>query len=176
MWKSLAVVAIAVVVIVGWLGRATGQVAPGAPGDVVQVDPALRGADGDGPRRAARDFSPWIEDIILQKTESANRLFPLRRYAQDAVESTNAVRIYRKFPKMDGMRITLVGWRALNEQAGVLLFTAVTEQGPVAFKIYHFEFGNNRIVGRIEITDDWSEIERMYTTIDPLQAPVTVPL
>jgi hypothetical protein len=58
----------------------------------------------------------------------------------------------------------------------VLLFTTVTEQGPVAFKIYHYKYGSNRCIGKIEVTDQWSEIERLYTTIDPLPAPVTVPL
>ncbi|MCL2641323.1 MAG: hypothetical protein FWD53_10790, partial [Phycisphaerales bacterium] len=61
-------------------------------------------------------------------------------------------------------------------QTGTLLFTTATVDGPVAFKIYHYKFANQRYVGRLEITDDWSEIERMYTTVDILPNPITVPL
>ena len=174
MWKSLAVVAIGVVALAGWLSRAPGQEAVAVPGEVQLPDGQVH--DPEVQRRVARDFAVWIEDIILQKTDAANRLFPLQPYAQKQVMSNKTVEIFSRFPKLEGMDITLVGWRALGEQAGVLLFTTVTEHGPVAFKIYHYKYGNNRSIGKIEVTDEWSEIERMYTTIDPLPVPVTVPL
>ena len=59
---------------------------------------------------------------------------------------------------------------------GILLFTVVTEEGPVAFKVYHYGFGNDVYIARMDITDDWDEIERLSSMVDMLGQPITVPL
>jgi hypothetical protein len=189
---------VATVVGLGWLGVAVGQndgvvINPDAPvqnpdgpapmpPDAGVNDPGVvpgfpgMAQDNEAPRRAAREFAPWIEALIQEKVNVATRLFPLRRSAKDTVEAAATLRIFRKFPKLDGHELALIGGRGLGGQTGVLLFTITSESGPVAFKIYHYRFGNTRSVSKLEITDDWSEIEKMYTTVDPLPAPVLVPL
>lgn len=177
LWKTLAVAVMVAAIMAAWLSHARGQETnpPTQPVEVT-LQPDFAHADGDVPRRIARDFAPWIHAVILQKPDVANRLFRMRHVAQEQAEAQQALKIFRKFPKLDGVELTLVGGRTLGEQTGVLLFTVVSDAGPVAFKVYHYRFGNDRMIGRLEITDDWNEIERMYTTIDPLQTPVTVQL
>jgi hypothetical protein len=125
----------------------------------------------------AREFAPWIAAVVQEKWNIATPIFPIRRHAQEYLELPNTQRIFRRFGgKPNGMELALIGGRGLGDQTGVLLFTVTTESGPVAFKIYHYKFGNTRSVGKIEVTDDWSDIEKMYMTVDPLQAAVLVPL
>ncbi|MCL2647401.1 MAG: hypothetical protein FWD61_10425 [Phycisphaerales bacterium] len=178
MWKSLVVVLVVAMCLSMWFSRAGGQAANPDQPDLrtPQLVPDRTMPDGDLPRRVARDFAPWITAIIQQRTDVANRLFPLKRQVQEIIQSPNALRIFRKFPKLTGMDIAFLGGRTLGDQISVLLFTIATEDGPVAFKIYHYKFTGQHYVGRLEITDDWSEIERMFFTVDILQNPITTPL
>ena len=163
MWKSLTAVLVVVLCLFMWFSPAGGQ----------EVNDRNL---PDLPSRDARDFVPWITAIIQQRTDIAQRLFPFKRHAQETVQSPHALRILRKFPKLTGMEISLIGGRTLGSEIGTLLFTVATEDGPVAFKIYHYKFAGQRYVSSIEITDNWSEIERLYLTVDILQNPITVPL
>jgi hypothetical protein len=166
--------------LVGWLSLAPGDDAPdagdggGAGAPLVEITPPA--PDIETPRRIAKDFAPWMEAVIQGKTDVANRLFPLQKAAQDAIESPDALRIFGKFPKLNGLKLALVGARGYGDQTGTLLFTITTKDGPIAIKLYHYQFGNSRYIGKVEVTDDWEEIDKMYQTVDILQTPVVVSL
>jgi hypothetical protein len=155
------------------MGMAPGGGVDGVPGFIGQL-PAAQ--DNEMPRRVARDFAPWIAALVQEKWNNATAIYPIRREAQEYLDLPNARRIFRKFGKTNGLDLALIGGRGLGDQTGVLLFTVTTESGPVAFKVYHYRFGNTRSVGKIEITDDWADLEKMYLTVDPLHSPVLVPL
>jgi hypothetical protein len=198
MWKKAVLTTVAILGICGWLSsqaaddpmnpdtpvQAENPPAQGAeqanpgPGDAMPPfmgQPA--GQDNEIPRRVAREFAPWISAVIQEKFNIANPIFPIRKHAQETLEFPNTQRIFRKFGgKLNGLDLALIGGRGLGEQTGVLLFTITTESGPVAFKIYHYKFGNTRSVGKIEVSDDWADIEKMYLSVDPLQGAVIVPL
>jgi len=182
MWKKLGLAA-AMVVVAGWLSTSVAEdPAPTQlPAEMAPANPAAPvvpggAADGEAPRRAAKEFATWIEAVIQEKFNVASRQFPMSRQVQEYTRLEQVQRIFRKFPKLSGLQLALIGGRELGDQTGVLLFTVTSENGPVAFKIYHYKFGDTRTVGRMEVTDDWMEIERMYTTVDALAAPVLVPL
>jgi hypothetical protein len=159
----------------GAAGGADG-LAPGGADGVPPFLGQLPGQDNEIPRRVVREFAPWIAAVIQEKSNTAVAIFPIRRHAQETLEFPNTRRIFRKFGKLNGLDLALIGGRGLADQAGVLLFTVTTESGPVAFKVYHYRYGNTRSVGKIEITDDWADLEKMYLTVDPLQVPVIAPL
>jgi hypothetical protein len=196
MWQK-AVLMVAVLVACGWLSSHAADdpmpVENPAPAEAPREAPAAEainpadavppfmgqaaGQDNELPRRVAREFAPWIAAVIQEKWNIANPIFPIRKHAQETLEFPNTLRIFRKFGgKVNGLDLALIGGRGLGEQTGVLLFTITTESGPVAFKIYHYKFGNTRSVGKVEITDDWADIEKMYLSVDPLQTSVVVQL
>ncbi len=122
------------------------------------------------------DFAPWISAVILQKWNVANRLHPLSNGAQAEVQSSNSATAFVRFTKLDETPLSLVGSRILGQNTGMLLFTAPTEDGPIAFKVSYYQYENQIHVGRLEIADRWIEIEALYLTVDPLAAPVTAML
>ena len=74
------------------------------------------------------------------------------------------------------MELNLVGGRTLGQNIGILLFTVATEDGPVAFKVYYYGFGQDINIARLDISDEWDELERVSSTVDILSQPVAVPL
>jgi hypothetical protein len=193
MWKKALLTMVGILAICGWLSSLAAddpvtpetpaqteapREAPANPGDgLAPFMGQANGQDNELPRRVARDFAPWISAVIQEKFNIANPIFPIRKHAQETFDLPNTQRIFRKFGgKLNGLDLALIGGRGLGEQTGVLLFTITTESGPVAFKIYHYKFGNTRSVGKIEVSDDWSDIEKMYQSVDPLQGSVIVPL
>lgn len=121
-------------------------------------------------------FAPWISAIILQKTAIANSLFPLRRSSMDEATSAESLAIYARFSKLDDVTLNLIGVHVLGDHIETLLFTAVTDDGPVAFKISTYRVGTETRVGKVQIVDHWSEIDNLSQTVELLPTPVTAPL
>lgn len=134
-------------------------------------------ADSDTPRRTVKAFAPFIRAIVGRRMNVAERIFKIRRNVQGTLELPNTVRILGRFQRPDQLEMSFIGGRTLGRDVGILLFTVVTEDGPVAFRVNYYGFGNDMWVARMEVSDDWDDIERLALTVDPLpQGPVTTSL
>jgi hypothetical protein len=145
-----------------------------------QNAPGVRGGgaaqEATMPQRTARAFAPFIRAILQRRSTAANGIFKLRRGVQTNLESPETARILSRFRKLDDLALSLIGGKMLGQDVGVLLFTVVSEDGPVAFKVYYYGFGQDMNIARLEITDDWEELERGALTVDMLPSPITVSL
>ena len=88
------------------------------------------------------------------------QIFKVRRTVETSLEQPETSRILARFQKPDELDLNLVGGRMLGNNMGVLLFTVATQDGPVAFKIYYYGFDQDVNIARIDVMDDWDEIER----------------
>jgi hypothetical protein len=147
-----------------------------APGQPPAQQQMQGGVNESIPERTAHAFAPFFHAIVSRRSTQANSIFKLRRLVQNNLESSATVQILSRFRKPDEMSINLVGGRLLGQDMGILLFTASTENGPVAFKVYYYGYGNDMNIARMDISDDWDEIERLTSTVDMMQVPITVPL
>ena len=133
-------------------------------------------AGDDMPHQTAKAFAPFIRAIVSRRYNTAQQIFKLRRSVQASLEDADTTGILARFIKADRFDLNLIGGRTLGQNVGILLFTMASEDGPVAFKIYYYGFGNDIYVARIEVSDDWDQIEALSATVDSLPAPVTISL
>jgi hypothetical protein len=131
-------------------------------------------AGDDMPHRTAKAFAPFIRAIASRRYNTAQQIFKLRRSVQTSLEDAETTGILARFIKPDRFDLNLIGGRTLGQNIGILLFTMASEDGPVAFKIYYYGFGNDIYVSRIEVTDDWDQIEAYSATVDAFPAPVSI--
>ena len=141
-----------------------------------QPAPPAAGGTDDMPHRTAKAFAPFIRAIASRRYNTAQQIFKLRRSVQAALEDPDTTGILARFIKADRFELNLIGGRTLGQNVGILLFTIASEEGPVAFKIYYYGFGTDIYVARIDVSDDWDQIEALSGTVDSLPAPVTVSL
>jgi hypothetical protein len=143
---------------------------PAGPG---QAPPAGAAAmPVDMPQQTVKAFAPFLRAVVTRRMNQAERIFKMRRSVQSALEQPNTVRILGRFAnKPDQFQLSLIGGRTLGERIGILLFTVATEDGPVAFKVYYYGFGQDTVIARMEVTDDWDEVERLSLTVDNLPQP-----
>jgi hypothetical protein len=127
-------------------------------------------------RTTTRRFAPFLRAVISRRMNVAERIFKVRRSVYGMLDQAETARVLARFVRPDQLSVTLIGGRNLGQGMGVLLFTVVTEEGPVAIKVFHYSFGNDVYIARMDITDDWDEIERYAAMVEVLQQPVTVSL
>lgn len=144
-------------------------------GGTVRPVPGAATAE-DLPHRSAREFAPFIRALISRRITNAQQLFRMRRPVLNSLDNANNVRILSRFQKLNRYELNLVGGRMFGKNAGILLFTIVNEEGPVFFKIYFYDFADQRYIDSLEISDDWSELETAATSVDMLQTPISVAL
>lgn len=161
---GMALVAAAAAAIAPMMMQANAQVGGAA---VVQEDLS---------HTTTRRFAPFLRAVVSRRMNVAERIFKVRRPVHAMMEQAETARILGRFIRPEQLAVTLIGGRNLGQGMGVLLFTVVTEGGPVAIKVFHYTYGPDVNIARMDITDDWDEIERFSTTVDLLQQPVTVPL
>ena len=138
--------------------------------------PAAAAAADDMPRRTTKAFAPFLKAIITRRYNQAQQIFKLRRNVEASLEQEEPTRILSRFTKPDRFDLNLIGGRTLGQNIGILVFTIATEDGPVAFKIYYYGFNNDINISRIEVYDDWDQIEALAATVDILPSPVTMSL
>jgi hypothetical protein len=144
------------------------------------VAPVTGGGGGMGnedlTRSTTRRFAPFLRAVVTRRMNVAERIFKVRRSVYASLDQADTARILGRFVRPDELSVTLIGGRQLGQGMGVLLFTVVTSDGPVAIKVFHYAFGNDVYISRMDITDDWDEIEHYAAMVDILQQPVTVSL
>jgi hypothetical protein len=140
--------------------------------------PARAGAApaDDFPRRTTREFAPFIRALLSRRVTTAQQIFRMRRGVLAALDNMDDVRILGRFQRPSRIDLNLVGGRILGRGIGILLFTVTNEEGPVFFKIYYYDFGDQRYIDRIDISDDWTDLETAVTTVEMLPTPITVSL
>jgi len=124
----------------------------------------------------ARRFAPFLRAVVTRRMNVAERIFKVRRSVNVTLDQADTARILGRFIRPDQLDLNLIGGRTLGQNMGILLFTVVTEEGPVAFKVYHYAFANDIYIARMDISDDWDEIERLSAMVDVLPQPISVPL
>jgi hypothetical protein len=130
----------------------------------------------DFPRRTTREFAPFIRALLQRRVTNAQQIFRMRRGVLNSLDNMDYVRILSRFQKPGRFDLNLVGGRILGRNIGILLFTIANEEGPVFFKIYYYDFADQRYIDRIDISDDWTELETAVTTVEMLPTPITVSL
>jgi hypothetical protein len=133
-------------------------------------------ATDDLPHRTTRAFAPFVRALILRRMNTAQQIFKVRRPVMTALEQPEVVRILGRFQKPDRLDLNLVGGRMLGQNIGILLFTIANEEGPVYFKIYYYGVTDQIYVDRIDISDDWDDLEAAAASVETLQTPITVSL
>jgi hypothetical protein len=133
-------------------------------------------SDVDMPHRTAQAFAPFLKAVVSRRMNVAERIFKVKRNVTSSLGDQNTVRILGRFTKPDQLDLNLIGGRTLGKDVGILLFTVATEDAPVAFKVYYYAFGQDMIISRMEVVDDWDDVERLASTVDLLQQPITVSL
>jgi len=164
--------AVAIALLVGlMIGSATPHIS------TAQNTPAGGRPGGDDmPHRTAKAFAPFIRAVIVRRMNNAAQLFKLRRSVQTYLEQPETVQILGRFVKPDRLNLNLVGGRTLGENIGILFFTIAHEDGPVAFKIYYYGVGEDIYISRMDIMDNWDEIEPAVQNLEALPAPIVVSL
>ncbi len=135
----------------------------------------LRPGD-DMPHRTAKAFAPFIRAVIARRMNNAVQIFKLRRGVETYLEQAETVQILGRFVKPDRLDLNLVGGRTLGQNIGILFFTVAHEEGPVAFKVYYYGVGDDIYIARMDITDNWDEIEAAAVSVEALPAPIVVNL
>ena len=131
----------------------------------------------DMPHRTAREFAPLIRAMVTRRFNSVKPIFKIRRSVETSLEQPEAVRVLSRFQnKPDRFDLNLIGGRTLGNNIGILYFTIATEEGPVAFKVYYYGFADSIYIARMDIMDDWAEIETTSATMESLPSPITVSL
>jgi hypothetical protein len=130
----------------------------------------------DLPHRTAKSFAPFIRALIQRRMAAAQQIFKMRRSVLNGMEGADVVRIIGRFQRPDRFDLNLVGGRMLGPNIGILLFTMANEDGPIFFKIYYYDFADQRYIDHIEISDDWNDLEAAAASVDLLQNSITVPL
>ena len=141
-----------------------------------QRAPIGAAAAEDMPHRTARTFAPFIRALITRHFNTAQSIFKIRRSVETSLETIESERILGRFNKPDRLELNLVGGRTLGNNIGILLFTIATEDGPIAFKVYYYGFGNDLNINRVELADDWDQIEALGTNMEMLSIAIPVPL
>ncbi len=133
-------------------------------------------ADMNAAQKTVEDFAPWISAVIQQRWAVANSIFPLQRVALEDVQSAEAMQIFTRFTKLDDVQLSLIGEHVLGDHIGTLLFTAATDDGPVAFKVFYYRFGTEMRIGKVLVVAHWTEIETYSQSVELLPTPVTAML
>ncbi len=145
---------------------------------------AQTGAAGRGPavatddlaHRTTRAFAPFIRAILMRRVNTAQQIFKMRRPVMVALEQQDTVRLLSRFQKPDSLSLNLVGGRLLGENIGILLFTLSNEEGPIYFKVYYYGFEDQIYIDRMDIGEDWDDLEKAAVALESLPAPITVSL
>jgi hypothetical protein len=132
--------------------------------------------DPDTAPQLARNFAPWLRAMIQHKSTIADQLFVTPKYIYSAFESDTGKRIMARFNGLQPHDLNLIGAKNLGRNTGAVLFTISTAEGPVGLKLYYYGFNAQMFISRIELADDWPDIERLDYGVDALPEPVTVPL
>ncbi len=132
--------------------------------------------DPDSAPQIARTFAPWIRAMIQHKSTVADQLFVTPKYIYSAFESDTGKRITARFAGGQQHDLNLIGAKNLGRNIGASLFTISTADGPVALKIYYYSYNAQVHISRIEMADDWPDIEHLDYGVDALEEPITVPL
>jgi hypothetical protein len=130
----------------------------------------------DMPHRTARSFAPFVRAILVRRLTVAQQIFKLRRNVMVDLESAEVAQMFNRFNRPDRVDLNLVGGRNLGQNLGILFFTLTSQEGPVAFKVYYYGFGEDIYIARMDITDSWEDIETWAQGVENLPSPVTVPL
>ena len=130
----------------------------------------------DLPHRTTRAFAPFIRAIIMRRVNTATQIFKVRRNVMMSLEQQDTVRILSRFQKPDTLNLNLVGGRLLGDNIGILLFTLANDQGPIYFKVYYSGTDDQIYIDRMDIGDDWDDLEAAAISVDSLPAPITVSL
>ena len=126
--------------------------------------------------RTARGFAPFIRAIIMRRVNTAQQIFKVRRNVMMSMEQGDTVRILSRFQKPDTLSLNLVGGRLLGQNIGILLFTISNDEGPIYFKIYYSGTDDQIYIDRMDIGDDWDDLEAAAVSVESLPAPITVSL
>ncbi|HVX85463.1 MAG TPA: hypothetical protein VH253_11835 [Phycisphaerae bacterium] len=164
--RKVSVVAAAVVAAACFVGgyESRGPTARGTP-----IDP-------DTAPQIARSFAPWIRAMIQQRSNVADQIFVTPKYIFNAFSTDTGKRILARFNGNQQHDLNLIGAKNLGRNTGVVLFTISTADGPIAMKIYYYGYNAQLHVSRIELADDWTDIERLDLEMDALAEPTTIPL
>jgi hypothetical protein len=93
-----------------------------------------------------------------------------------SMEQGDIVRILSRFQKPDTLSLNLVGGRLLGQNIGILLFTISNDEGPIYFKIYYSGTDDQIYIDRMDIGDDWDDLEAAAVSVESLPSPITVSL
>ena len=131
----------------------------------------------DLPRQTTRAFAPFLRAILTHRTNVAERLFKVHRSVFTNLEQQEEVRILGRFNKPDQLELNLVGGRVFGPQYGYsLIYRGHGRWSGLLPEIYYYGYGQDMYVARMDMSDDWDEIERLCTTVDILPVPITVML
>ncbi|HVS72248.1 MAG TPA: hypothetical protein VHQ47_13415 [Phycisphaerae bacterium] len=132
--------------------------------------------DPDTAPQIARSFAPWIRAMIQQRANVADQIFVTPKYIFAAFGSDTGKQILARFNGNQQHDLNLIGAKNLGRNMGAVLFTISTADGPVALKIYYYGYNAQLHISRIELADDWPDIERLDLEMDALTEPTTIPL
>jgi hypothetical protein len=130
----------------------------------------------DMPHRTARTFAPFVRAILVRRINTAQQIFKLRRNVVNELESPEIAQMFNRFNRPDRVDLNLVGGRTLGQNLGTLFFTITSPEGPVGFKVFYYGYGEDIYISRMDISDDWEDVDTWSRTVDLLSTPVTVPL
>jgi hypothetical protein len=68
--------------------------------------------------------------------------------------------------------ISFIGFNFISNDATTLLYVTNTEKGPIGVKLSVYVYKDGNHLGRVEATDDWSELAAMAASVERLPAPL----
>jgi hypothetical protein len=167
----------AVVLIVGaalMIGSAAPMLVSAQTGG--RTGPAAAGNAEDIAHRTARSFAPFVRALITRRITTAQQLFKMRRNVLMTLEQPEVIRVLSRYQRPQRYDLNLVAGRLFGQNAGILLFTVINEDGPVYFKVYYYAYGDQTYIDRLEISDDWDDLEAAAERLESLPTVISVPV
>jgi hypothetical protein len=125
-------------------------------------------------RTPAYNLFKFLALVAQGKINQADGVFLTRDATRAQLTEGRTLDMLRVLELRPPFKIQCVGFNQLSLDALTLLYVSTTEHGPAGIKLYIYKHETGLYVGRVDITFDWTELERMTETVVRLPAPLVI--
>ena len=165
--------------------RSRAQVAPGQPAQPPGQQPQLSGpealrAETDqiladrNLRQPVYDGVKFLALAAQGRLNQADAVFVTRGATRQSLQNGRVLETLRRLNLKPPFSVQCVGANEISGQAFTMVYVATTEDGPIGVKLYVYRHEKGTFVGRIDVTEDWTELEQMADSVLRLPTPVVI--
>ena len=147
---------------------------PTVAGGGTLTEQAERMLDERNLRTPAYNGVKFLALVAQGKMNQADGVFQTRDQTRVLLTEGRTLDMLRVMELRPPFTIQCVGFNQLSLDALTLLYVGTTEHGPAGVKLYIYKHQTGLYVGRVDITFDWTELERMTESVVRLPAPLVI--